>query len=167
MQFVQQLYLPRTIHVWQQWPAPLQPTPQVLQTQYNTTRYWALPTVQTMTSYLQQVRHCQLPPTVAPVTILRSDADPTANTPLHARYGLHADLPSAHCALNFARQQAASPYTNAPYCLQVHHSYKSVLQQMRVHLAIQPLSILIQATYPLPALQRPPFLGCGPISSPA
>ena len=82
-----------------------------------------------------------------PVTVLWSDTDLTANTPLHARYGLRAYLPSAHCAPNSVQQQAASPYTNVPDCLQVHHSYESVLQQMHVHSAIQFLPIPIPATY--------------------
>ena len=85
---------------------------------------------------------------VAAVTVLWLDTDPTANTPLQAWYCLRANLPSAHCAPNFVWQQAVSPYTNVPYCLQVHHSYESVLQQTHVYLAIQFLPILILATYP-------------------
>ena len=44
--------LPCTIYVRLQPLAPLQPTLQVRQTHYNTTRYLALLTAQTMTSYL-------------------------------------------------------------------------------------------------------------------
>ena len=44
--------LPPTIYVQLQRLAPLRPTLQVRQTHYNTTRYWALLTAQTTTSYL-------------------------------------------------------------------------------------------------------------------